>query len=135
MSDLEEARAYFANDRYASRHTGIEIIEVGDHYAKCMLKIDERHLNALGFLMGGVAYTMADFTFAIATNFRSQTTTVTNVAQISYLNPMSGRILYSESRLLKDGKRSCFYEIRIYDDAGKDIAVVAVNGIHLTPKD
>lgn len=135
MSDLEEARAYFAQDRYASLHTGIEILEVGDHYAKCMLKIDERHLNALGFLMGGVAYTMADFTFAIATNFRAKTPTVTNVAQISYLNPMSGNVLYSESRLLKDGKRSCFYEIRIYDDAGKDIAVVAVNGIHLTPKD
>ena len=84
MSDLEEARAYFAKDRYASEATGIVIEAVGDHYAKCSLMIDRRHLNALDFLMGGVVYTMADLTFAVSTNFRAERPTVTNVAQVSY---------------------------------------------------
>ena len=45
MNDLEEARAYFANDRYATEATGIVIEEVGEHYARCSLKLDERHLG------------------------------------------------------------------------------------------
>ena len=131
MTDLEEARAFFSKDRYASEVTGVVIEAVGEHYAKCSLKIDERHLNALNFLMGGVVYTMADLTFAVSANFRAERPTVTNTAQVSYLNPLAGKTVYSESRLLKDGKRVCFYEIRIWDDTGRDIAFVQMNGVHL----
>ncbi len=131
MTDLEEARQYFARDRYASEATGVVIEAVGPHYAKCSLKITERHLNALDFLMGGVVYTMADLTFAVSTNFRAERPTVTNVAQVSYLNPLAGETIYSESRLIKDGKRVCFYEIRIWDNTGRDLALVTMNGVHL----
>ena len=131
MTDLEEARAFFAGDKYASEATGIVIEEVGEHYAKCSLKLDERHMNAVGHVMGGVFYTMADFTFAVSTNFRTERPTVTNVAQISYLNSPSGNTLYSESRLLRDGRRICFYEIRIWDNNGKDIALISMNGYHI----
>ena len=131
MSDLEEARAYFAKDRYASEATGVVIEAVGDHYAKCSLKIDRRHLNALDFLMGGVVYTMADLTFAVSTNFRAERPTVTNVAQVSYLNVPAGDTLYSESRLIKDGRKICFYEIRIWDNTGQEIALVTMNGYHI----
>ena len=131
MNELEEARAFFAKDRYASEVTGVVIDEVGENYARCSLKIDKRHLNALDFLMGGVVYTMADLTFAVAVNFRKERPTVTNVAQVSYLNPLAGDTIYSESRLVKDGKRVCFYEIRIWDNTGKDIALVTMNGVHL----
>lgn len=131
MSDLEEARAFFAKDRYATEVTGIVIEDVGKHYAKCSLKLDERHLNAVGHVMGGVVYTMADLTFAISTNFRTERPTVTNVAQVSYLNSPEGDTLYSESKLLKDGHRICFYEIRIRDNTGKDIAIVSMNGYHI----
>ena len=131
MNELEEARSYFAKDRYASEVTGVVIEEVGENYARCSLKVDQRHLNALDFLMGGVVYTMADLTFAVSVNFRKERPTVTNVAQVSYLNPLAGDTLYSESLLIKDGKRVCFYEIRIWDNTGKDIALVTMNGVHL----
>ena len=131
MSDLEEARAYFANDRYATEATGIVIEEVAEHYAKCSLKLDARHLNAVGHVMGGVVYTMADLTFAVSTNFRAERPTVTNVAQVNYLNSPEGDTLFSESRLIKDGRRICFYEIRIWDNTGKDIAVISMNGYHI----
>lgn len=131
MSDMEEARAFFAKDRYATEVTGIVIEDVGEHYAKCSLKLDGRHLNAVGHVMGGVVYTMADLTFAISTNFRTERPTVTNVAQVSYLNSPEGDTLYSESKLLKDGHRICFYEIRIRDNTGKDIAIVSMNGYHI----
>ena len=131
MTDLEEARIFFANDRYATEATGIVIEEVGDHYAKCSLKIEGRHQNAVGHVMGGVVYTMADLTFAVSTNFRAERPTVTNVAQVSYLNPPEGDKLYSESRLIKDGRKICFYEITIRDNTEKEIAIVSMNGYHV----
>ena len=47
MTDLERARKYFANDKYASEVTGIEITEARKQYAKVELDLDERHINAM----------------------------------------------------------------------------------------
>lgn len=130
MTDLEEARSIFIKDTYAMVTTGIEIDEVGEKYAKCSLKLNEGHCNATGQVMGGAMYTLADFTFAVAANFK-QTLTVTTVSQISYLGPVKGKVLYGKSKLIKDGKRNCFYQIMITDDLGTEVAVVSVNGVHI----
>ncbi len=131
MSDLEKARQFFAADRYATETTGIEIIAVGEHYAKCELKIDGRHKNALGHVMGGVMFTLADFVFAVATNFEAPSPTVTTTSHICYLSPPHGDVLYGESRLLRDGKRNCYYEITITDERNIPIAIVTTCGTHL----
>jgi acyl-CoA thioesterase len=131
--NLEEAKEFFMQDRYAMVTTGITIEAVAEHYAKCSLKLDERHRNATGHVMGGVLFTLADFAFAVSTNTK-ETVTVTTVSQISYLSPAKGNILYGESKLLKDGKRNCFYEITITDEFGTVAAVVNATGTHLTSK-
>ena len=130
---LEEAKEFFSNDIYATKATGIEILEVGDHYAKCALDLDERHLNAAGQIMGGVAYTLADFVFAVATNSGKDVLTVTTVSTISYLSICKGKRMIGngESELLKDGKRNCFYRINITDENGTLLAVVNTTGAHL----
>ena len=130
MTDLDEARKYFADDCYATCSTGCVIDEVGERYARCSLRLDGRHCNAVGQVMGGVAYTLADFAFAVATIFR-QPKTVTLTSQISYLSPVKGTVLLAESRLIKDGKRNCFYEISVTDDLGTPVALVSVTGAHL----
>lgn len=130
MTELEKAKEFFIKDRFAMVTTGIDILEVGDHYAKCSLKIDERHVNATGHVMGGAIYTLADFVFAVTTNY-NQPVTVTTVSQISYLGTPKGDVLYGESKLLKDGKRNCFYEIQITDNAGTLVAFVSASGVHL----
>ncbi len=131
MTNLEEAKEFFAADRYATEVTGIEILEVGEHYAKCALNIDGRHKNAVGHVMGGVIFTLADFVFAVATNFAAPSPTVTVTSSISYLASPSGNVLYGVAKLLKDGKRHCFYEITITDDLGTPVAIVTTNGAHL----
>ena len=130
MSDLLEARKTFADDCYATCSTGCEIIAVGEKYAKCRLVLDGRHRNAVGQVMGGVPYTLADLCFAVAANFR-QPTTVTVNAQISYLGTVKGKVLYGESRLIKDGRRNCFYEVSVTDDLGNLVAVANFTGVHL----
>lgn len=130
MWTLDDAKEYFAKDVYATVSTGIEILEVGENYAKCAFNIDERQTNAVGHVMGGAIFTLADFVFAVTTNTKDKVT-VTAMSSISYFNSPKGTILYGESRMKKEGKRSCFYEIDIYDDLGTSVACVSTNGAHI----
>lgn len=67
MKTIEEIREFFSHDLYAY-DTGAYIEEVGDRYAKISLTLTERHRNAVGGVMGGVYFTIADFAFAVASN-------------------------------------------------------------------
>lgn len=131
MTDLEKAREFFAADRYATEATGIEIVAVGENYAKCRLVTSGIHQNAVGHVMGGVYFTLADFVFAIATNHAALHPTVTVSSTISYLTVPRSNVLFGESRVLREGKRNCFYEISITDDQGTLVAVVNTTGAHL----
>ena len=131
MTDLERAKEFFAADRYATEATGIEIVAVDKQYAKCKLVTSGIHQNAVGHIMGGVLFTLADFTFAVATNFDATSPTVTASSTISYLTTAKGNVLYAESRVLRDGKRNCFYCIDITDESGTLIATVTITGTHL----
>ena len=130
MTDLERAREFFKKDVYATETTGIVIEEVKGNYVRCSLKITEKHKNAGGRVMGGAIYTMADFIFAVAANF-DKPLTVTAVSQISYIGAAKSDVLIGESKLIKDGRRSCFYEITINDDLGNPVAVVTTNGMYI----
>lgn len=130
MNELQNAREFFANDLYATEATGIVIEEVGENYARCSLKLERKHQNAVGHVMGGVMFTMADFTFAVSTN-RNGNLTVSTVAQISHLASPKGDTLYSESRLLRNGHRTCFYQVDITDNTGALIAVVTFTGTRI----
>ena len=131
MTELEQAREFFIKDKFARVTTGIEIDAVGEKYARCSLKLDDRHQNATGHVMGGVLFTLADFVFAVASNFK-QPVTVTTTSQISYLGTPKGNVLFGESRLLKDGRRTCFYEVSITDDLGNAVAVVTCSGYRIS---
>ena len=127
MGYLEEAKEFFGNDLYATQQTGIEILAAEPGYAKCALKIEDRHKNALGHVMGGVFFTMADYAFAIASNFK-QPPTVTQTSQIVYLSSPKGSTLFAETEKIRAGKKTCFYKIMITDDTGSNIAYVTTTG-------
>ena len=129
--DLEEARRIFKNDRYAMETSGIDILEVADGYAKCCFVPNASHKNARGAVMGGALFTLADFTFAVASNFNQPRGTVTNVSQISFLRGVSEGTVYAESRLIKQGKTCCTYQIDITNDKNELVAVVMASGIHI----
>lgn len=133
MTDLEEARKFFDGDRYSTELTGCRIDEIGENYAKCSVKITDKLCNAQGGIMGGVMFTLADFTFAAATNFRKPYT-VNVSSSINFMTMPKGDTLIAESKLLKDGRRNCFYEINVRDNLGNAVAFVTVNGVHLSTK-
>ena len=130
MSDLEKAREFFGDDFYATKATGIVIEEVGDHFARCSMEITRNHQNAYGGVMGGATFTLADYTFAVASNF-NQPQTVSVTSQINFIGMAKGKKLLSESRLIKDGHTTCLYEIDITDELGTKIAFVTISGMKI----
>ena len=129
-TDLEEAREFFGGDFYATKATGIVIDEVGDHYARCSMEITRNHQNAYGGVMGGATFTLADYTFAVASNFR-QPQTVSVTSQINFIGMAKGTKLISESHLIKDGRSTCLYSIEIKDDLENKVAFVTISGMKL----
>ncbi len=130
MPDLEQIRRRFQQDSYACQVTGVVIEEAGPGYARCSLKVEPKHRNAVGQVMGGVLFTLADFAFAVAAN-NDGTLTVTAVSQISFLSKVQGDALTAECKLLRDGHRSCFYDTAIRDGTGNLVAVVSSTGRHI----
>ena len=67
LKSLEEARAYFEKDRFATEN-GIVIEEVSPASAVCTMEITARHRNAEGGVMGGAIFTLVDLAYAAAAN-------------------------------------------------------------------
>ena len=129
MTDLEEARAFFRGDVFATE-AGCVIDEVAEKFARCSLTLTPRHSNAVGQVMGGVSFTLADFAFAVAANFH-QSLTVSVTSTISHLGTVKGNRLIARTRLVKDGRRNCFYEVDVADDLGNPVALVSITGAHI----
>ena len=126
MKPSEEIVRFFEKDRFAAE-TGAVIDEIDDRYARCSLTLEAKHKNALGAVMGGVYFTLADFAFAVASNWQCDT-----MVSLNYLGAAKGNMLIAEAVCLKDGRTTAYYEIRIKDELGNTAAVVSTTGYKLT---
>lgn len=126
---LKKVRERFANDRYATVN-GAVIEEVGDGYARIVMELDEHHYNAVGGVMGGAIFTIADFAFAAASNWQGKTV-VSQTAQITYLGRVKGKKMIAEARQVKDGRSMCYYVVEVTDELGSQVAHVTSSGFHV----
>ena len=127
MTDLERAREEFSRDRFATECCGAVIEEVRPGYARCTLQLQPEHCNAMGRPMGGAVFTLADFAFAVASNF-DQTPVVSLPTQITFLGAAKGKTLTAEARQVKRGRSTCFFEVSVTDELGTLAANAAVTG-------
>ena len=129
FKDIEEAREFFKGDLFATGN-GIVIDEIGDGGCVCSMEIRDEHRNALGGVMGGAIYTLADFAFAVSSNDGEKTTVVLE-AKINFLSWTKGSKLTAVSRCVKEGKTTSVYSITISDDQGREIALFTGTGYRL----
>ena len=127
MTNLERAQAEFAKDRFATVCCGAVIEDVRPGYARCTLQLQPDHCNAMGKPMGGALFTLADFAFAVASNF-DQTPVVSLTTQITFLSAAKGQRLIAEAKQVKRGKNTCFFEVSVMDELGTLAANVLVTG-------
>lgn len=126
---LKKVQERFANDRYATVN-GAVIEEIGDGYARVSMEIDEHHLNAVGGVMGGAIFTLADFAFAVATNWQGKTV-LSQTAQITYLGRVKGKRMIAEARQVRDGRTMCYYVVDVTDELRSQVAHVTSSGFHV----
>ena len=127
--NIEEARAFFRQDLYASEN-GIVLDEYTEGGSVCSVELTDRHRNAEGGVMGGVMLTLIDFCFAIAA-CNVHRPTVAQQISMNFLNQPRGTRLTARSSCRKDGKTSCVYQIDVKDDLGFDIAQAVVTGFKI----
>ena len=120
FNGIEEARAYFACDRFATEN-GMTLDELDESHAVTSLTLGARHRNAYGGVMGGAIFTLADFAFAALTNDREKVTVAQQVS-INYLASSKGERLIATARYKKDGRSSCVVDVDVVDDTGREIA-------------
>ena len=125
--NLEEIREFFRADRFAAEVLGAEIEAAEDGFARCTLTIRPEHRNAVGAVMGGAIFTLADFAFAVAANCGGVRMVSLN-SQIAYLSPAKGETLIAEAKRVRQGRTTGYYRVEISDELGTQVAEVVTTG-------
>ena len=126
---LEQVRNIFQGDRFATEN-GAVIEQIGDHSATCSLIITDSHRNAMGAVMGGTYFMLADFAFAVAANWEKMGC-VSLRSDISFLGPAKGKKLIAKATCLKDGKTTACYRVDVTDELGNLAATMTATGYHI----
>ncbi|MBO7365057.1 MAG: PaaI family thioesterase [Lachnospiraceae bacterium] len=126
---VEEARAYFKGDRYAAM-TGADLLELYEDGCLAGKEVTEVHRNALGGVMGGAIFTLADYAFAVSCNQDHLGTVAINV-NVNYLSAPKGTWLYARAKVLKSGRTTIVCEVTVTDDTGREVALFTGTGFKL----
>ena len=129
FQSIEEARAYFERDRFATEN-GMTLDERDAEHAVTSLTLGARHRNAFGGVMGGAIFTLADFAFAAASN-NVHRPTVGQQVSVNFLSGTRGSRLFAHARCRRDGRTTCVYIVDVEDDLGRDIAQFVGTGFKL----
>jgi len=118
---IEEIREFFTQDRFATVALGATIISGEKGHSVCEMTVNEKHLNAMKNVMGGVTFSLADFALAIACNIGEEPTVAINNS-IQYMNPVRGSKLIAECTVDKSGQTIGFYTVVVTDELGTLVA-------------
>jgi acyl-CoA thioesterase len=96
-----------------SQWLGIEVIEVKTGYSKIKMKVRDEMVNGLGMVHGGIAFSLADSSFAFACNNRNNLSVALDTS-INFLKPVHpGDELVAEAKEVHNGKSTGLYHITI----------------------
>lgn len=126
---LEEVRQIFSKDRFATEN-GAVIEEISELSATCSLVITDSHRNAMGAVMGGTYFMLADFAFAVASNWQEMNC-VSLRSDICFLTNPKGSKLIAKAVCIKNGKTTALYRIDVTDELGNLTSTVTTTGYYL----
>lgn len=106
-----------------SRWLGIEVLEIKEGYAKTKMTIRPEMMNGLGVAHGGVAFSLADSTFAFACNSRNVLSLALDTS-INFTKPgMPGDVFTAETTEIHHGKSTGLYHVTVTNQHGHVVAV------------
>lgn len=110
----------FEQDKFA-KTSGIQLIDASPGYAKSSMEICENHLNSVGIVHGGALFTLADFTFAVASNTHGRVSLAIN-AEISYFKASSYGTLSATAKEVSLNNKLATYLVEIVNEKEELIA-------------
>jgi len=119
---MDPVSAHFSRDHYAVQLTGITLLEAGPGRAVAQLQLQQQHLNSLGMTHGGALFTLADFAFAVASNYNGRIA-VGIETSMSFLKATSSGILTATALEISQSYRISHCDVRITNEAGELVAV------------
>ncbi|MEI7729821.1 MAG: PaaI family thioesterase [Verrucomicrobiota bacterium] len=118
---MKDVLACLHNDRFAAL-SNIELVEVSLGHARAKMTIQSHHHNGLGIVHGGAVFTLADFTFAAASNSHGTMAVAIN-ASISIMKASKSGVLYAEAKEVSRNPKLGNYSVEIKDDQGELVAL------------
>ena len=129
FNSIEEAREFFKGDKFAT-NLGVYLEKLDDDSCECSLELNDGHKNAVGGVMGGVMFTLADFAFAVLSN-NLHSPTVAQQVSVNYLSAPKGNKLIARAVCKKNGRSSSIINVDVRDDTGRDIVQFIGTGFKL----
>ena len=129
FNSIEEAREFFKGDKFAT-NLGITLDKLDEDTCQCSLELNEGHRNAVGGVMGGVMFTLADFAFAVLSN-QLHKPTVAQQVSINYLSAPKGEKLIANAICKKNGRSSSIINVDVVDDTGREVVQFIGTGFKL----
>mgnify|MGYP001550952305 CR=1 FL=1 len=106
-----------------SRWLGIEISEIREGYCKTRMTVRKEMINGLGIIHGGIAFSLADSTFAFACNSRGNFSVALDTS-IHYLRPVhAGDTLRAEAVEMHNGRSTGLYEVTVTNQHDHPVAL------------
>ena len=106
-----------------SQWLGIEVLEVNEGYSKIKMTVRSEMINGFGIVHGGIAFSLADSSFAFACNNRNVLSVALDTA-INFLKPVHvADVLTAEAKELHNGKSTGLYHITITNQHEHVVAV------------
>lgn len=118
---IDQIGDFFAHDLFAYEACGCRIVEASQGHAVTAFDITPTHRNAMGAVMGGAIFTLADYALAVACNVGEKpTVSVSNT--IEFLSGARGNRLIATCDVDKSGRSLGFYTVDIRDELGTQVA-------------
>jgi acyl-CoA thioesterase len=126
---LQELRDFLREDTFAYKQAGCRIMEGRAGYGVAEMQLEDHHLNAQGFVMGGAIFTLADYAFAAA-SVPGHKSSVSLTSTIEFMKATRGSKLTATCTSDLDGRKCGFYTTEVVDDLGVKIARIVTTCYH-----
>ncbi len=125
--DFEQKMVMKSNGNLFMQDVGFQLNKIEPGYVETFLILEQKHLQQMGFVHGGVTATMADITtgFAAFTLVDKTQSVVTVDLKVNYINPGKGNKLVAKGQVYKAGSKLIFCKTEIFIENQNGLTQIA----------
>lgn len=119
---MKAMKEFFSEHDLFAKHSGIELLELGEGRAVTKMELKPYHYNAAGTAHGGAIFTLADFAFAAASNSYGNIAMGISTS-MNFVKAAKTGTLYATATEQSRNSKLASYTVMITDDEDATIAI------------